>query len=94
MYKRAYDEYYKADNSKIMFFEPGEFPDEIGILGGFVFPLGFTEPPGGAGNKSTHILNDHTYCCQLSPTMCSTGEPPADKAAECKAWHDKRVGTR
>lgn len=78
MYKRAFDEYYKADKSKIMFFEPAEFPDEVGILGGFVFHLGFTEPPGGTGNKTAHILNDHTYCCQLSPDMCSTGEPPLD----------------
>jgi hypothetical protein len=34
-----------------MFFEPAEFPDEIGIMGGFVFNLGFTEAPGGAENS-------------------------------------------
>ena len=26
--------------------------------------------------------------------MCATGEPPLDKAATCKAWHEKRLGTR
>jgi endoglycosylceramidase len=63
-----------------MFFEPGEFPDEMGIFGGFVFNLGFTEAPGGADKKDLHVLNDHTYCCQLSPTICATGEPPLDQA--------------
>jgi len=35
-----------------MFFEPAEFPDEMGLVDdfGLVFPLGFTEPPGGADN--------------------------------------------
>jgi endoglycosylceramidase len=81
LYKRAFEAYQSAgDASKIMFFEPAEFPDEIGILGGLVFHLGFTEPPGGAENTNLHVLNDHTYCCQLSADMCSTGEPPLDKA--------------
>lgn len=94
MYKRAYDEYFKADSSKMMFFEPAEFPDEIGILGGFVFNLGFTEAPGGVQNTTTQILNDHTYCCQLAADICITGEPLIEKASECKAWHEQRVGTR
>jgi hypothetical protein len=46
-----------------MFFEPSQFPDTIGILGGFVFNLGFTAPPGGEIGSSKHVLNDHTYCC-------------------------------
>jgi len=58
-----------------MFFEPGQFPDEFGILGGFVWNLGFTEPPGGKKGSALHVLNDHTYCCQLDPTICAKGEP-------------------
>lgn len=77
-----------------MFWEPTQFPDVIGILGGFVMNLGFTEAPGGATNADTQVLNDHTYCCQKSPTMCSGNEPPLEKADECKQWHEKRVNTR
>jgi hypothetical protein len=79
-----------------MFFEPGEFPDEIGTpFGGLVFPLGFTELPGGKDQVTTHVLNDHTYCCQLSADICAaTGEPALDKSADCLAWHEKRLGTR
>ena len=39
-------------------------------------------------------MNDHTYCCQLSATICATGEPPLERADDCKAWHEKRLGTR
>jgi len=46
-----------------MFWEPAEFPDEVGVGPGFVFHLGFTEAPGGAENVATQVLNDHTYCC-------------------------------
>jgi len=40
------------------------------------------------------VLNDHTYCCQLSLTACATGEPSTDLVEECYAWHEKRIGTR
>jgi len=49
-----------------MFFEPAEFPDEIGNSTteiGNVFPLGFTELPGGAQNIENQVVNDHSYCC-------------------------------
>lgn len=52
----------------------------MGVLGGIVNELGFTELPGGDKNTATHVLNDHTYCCQKSADMCETGEPPLDKA--------------
>jgi hypothetical protein len=77
-----------------MFFEAAEFPDEVGEQGGLVFPLGFTEAPGGRDNLNNQVLNDHTYCCQLSVEMCATGEPPIEKAEECYKWHEKRIGTR
>lgn len=48
MYKKLFDVYQKHDISKAMYFEPAEFPDEIGVEGGLVFNLGFTEAPGGA----------------------------------------------
>lgn len=46
-----------------MYFEAAEFPDEVGVGSGFVFNLGFTEPPGGKDNLETQVLNDHSYCC-------------------------------
>jgi len=94
LYKRAYDRYYEADKSKIMFFESAQFPDEIGIFGGMVFHLGFTEPPGGSKNLTTQVLNDHSYCCQLSSDICATGEPALEKAQVCRDWHEDRVNTR
>ena len=48
LYKKAFDIYQKHDPTKIMYYEPAEFPDEVGVAGGFVFNLGFTEAPGGS----------------------------------------------
>jgi len=37
-----------------MFFEPAEFPDELGVgEKGIVWHLGFTEAPGGSANVAT-----------------------------------------
>jgi len=56
-----------------MFFEPGQFPDAIA---GMVFNLGFKTPPGGNIGSPNHVLNDHTYCCQLGINICAAnGEP-------------------
>ncbi len=80
-----------------MFFEAAEFPDEIGLTHdfGIVNHLGFTEAPGGVDHLDVQVLNDHTYCCQLSASMCSVGgEPPLSEAETCLGWHKKRIGTR
>jgi hypothetical protein len=40
-------------------------------------------------------LNDHTYCCQLSPGICgATGEPTLANADKCLNFHRKKLGTR
>lgn len=44
LYERIYEGYKEVDADNIMFFEPGQFPDEIP---GIVLPLGFKTPPGG-----------------------------------------------
>lgn len=36
-----------------MYWEPGQFPDTVGVDGGKIFPLGFSQPPGGSGNLTT-----------------------------------------
>jgi len=58
-----------------MWFEPTQFPDAYPVMGGWVPPVGYKIPPGGAIGSTTHILNDHTYCCGISATECADGEP-------------------
>jgi endoglycosylceramidase len=83
-----------------MWFEPNVFPDEFGVpigegnLGGIVAPVGFEKPPGAEIGSPNHVLNDHSYCCQLTPSMCATGEPRTDKANQCYEWHENRLGQR
>jgi hypothetical protein len=91
MYKRINEKYMKASNASIMYFEPGQFPD---ALLGFVFQLGFKTPPGGEIGSPNHVLNDHTYCCQIDLNECASGEPAPGSAVKCKNWHEKRIGTR
>ena len=60
-----------------------------------VWHLGFTKPPGGEIGSANHVLNDHTYCCQLGANVCAaTGEPSAADAPRCLDLHEKRIGTR
>jgi len=75
MYTSAYEKYIANDPENIMWFMPASFPDEAGFLGGQVYDVGFTTPPGGEIGSPNHVLNDHTYCCQMSASECKTGEP-------------------
>jgi len=76
-----------------MYFEPGQFPDELPWFDtGIVWNVGFEKPPGAEIGSQYHMLNDHDYCCQLSPALCAaTGEPGPETAGICKAWHEKRL---
>jgi len=94
MFAEVFEKYYANSDKSVMWFEPMSTPDEIGIPPGYVFPVGYDTPPGGEIGSANHVLNDHTYCCQLSPLMCATGEPREDKAAECLAFHRNRIHTR
>ena len=59
-----------------MWFEPPQFPDYVGGMGmEHVFGVGFETPPGGEIGSNRHVLNDHTYCCELGGDTCATGEP-------------------
>jgi len=96
-YAKIFDKYIKNDPLTSMWFEPVTDPDVDGWKdGGTIYPVGFTVPPGGEIGSSSHVLNDHTYCCQLGgdPSPCETGEPSPELADECLAWHRKRLGTR
>jgi len=94
MYARVFERYQKNDSESIMWFEPATFPDIVSNFGGIITEVGFEVPPGGEIGSSHHVLNDHTYCCQLNREVCASGEPSTDKTQECYDWHDKRIGTR
>lgn len=96
MYERIYNEaYHPADSEAIMWFEPNQFPDTVGVQKGYVFPVGFEVPPGGEIGSPYHVLNDHTYCCAAGALVCGDlGEPPASEAAFCKSFHDRKMAKR
>jgi endoglycosylceramidase len=91
LYEKVYKVWQEANPNSIMYFETGQYPDEAL---GKVYEAGFEKPPGGEKGSPFHVLNDHSYCCQLSPEICSSGEPPKDKAEECYNWHADRILTR
>ena len=96
-YAKIFEKYISNDEKAIMWFEPVVSPDIDGWLnGGTVYPVGFKTPPGGKIGSANHVLNDHTYCCQLggNPSPCASGEPDPALADECLVWHKKRIGTR
>mmetsp|Transcript_21652 Transcript_21652/g.20770 ORF Transcript_21652/g.20770 Transcript_21652/m.20770 type:complete len:246 (-) Transcript_21652:42-779(-) len=64
-------------------------------MGPLIFTAGFTESPGGADKSHLHTLNDHTYCCQVSPALCAeTGEPALEHKDTCLNFHERRVSQR
>lgn len=91
MYEKVFEKYKKNDDEVIMYFETGQFPD---AYLGVVNKAGFDSPPGAKNGSANHVLNDHTYCCQLGPEICATGEPALNKSKECQDWHHKRISTR
>lgn len=94
-YARVFEKYIGNDEDAVMWFEPVTNPDvQGGLLGGKIFPVGFKTPPGGDIGSANHVLNDHTYCCQLGGDPCASGEPDPAFADKCLDWHEKRVGTR
>ena len=94
MYEKIYEKYSKNDENALMWFEPVVHPDIMPHNGGLVFPVGFETPPGGKIGSDKHILNDHTYCCQLNSTVCASGEPDPKMADECLDWHRLRISVR
>jgi len=79
LYDKIYKRLQAVSKDNIMWFEPCQFPDGLGVgvpfLSG-VTNAGFSVPPGGKIGSATHIMNEHSYCCQLEPAVCAaTGEP-------------------
>ena len=93
LYENTQDVIRENDNETIIFFEPIQ-GDLLPLLGGMVFPIGFNDTPGGAEYLDRVVLNDHSYCCQMSTSVCASGEPPLDKATECAKFNFARVTSR
>jgi len=76
LYSRIFEEAYApASDSKIMFFEPGQFPDTV-------FHTGFTALPAGNDKPQLHIFNDHSYSpCALTDKSDLTFEEV------CRVYH-------
>lgn len=91
LYARIHEKYMAANPKSINYFETGQYPDSYQ---GYVFDAGFTTPPGGNISSPNHVLNDHSYCCQLDTHMCDSGEPNVNKSKECSDWHGLRIQTR
>jgi len=79
-FKKVHSAIREKDDKKVIFFEAAQFPDSFPTERGIVFPVGFTETPGGVDYHNRESLNDHTYCCQGIINVCKTGEPPEDKS--------------
>jgi hypothetical protein len=77
LYEKVFAKYKKHNPDTIMYFETGQFPDSYW---GNVFAAGFDKPPGGEINSPNHVLNDHSYCCQLGGGICDSGEPDPNKS--------------
>lgn len=56
--------------------------------------MGFKAPPGGNIGSNKHIVNDHTYCCQLGGDTCVDGEPQQKYRDVCRKAHEARIGGR
>jgi len=93
MYQRINKVVRTVDDKKIVFFEPVQ-DDKVGILGGFIFPVGFTETPGSAEYDDRQMLNFHVYCCQKGASACKGGEPSLKEAPACAKWNHGTVKQR
>lgn len=72
-----------------MYYEPGQYPDKIGYGIEHISAVGFDTNPGAGLSSPNHVLNDHTYCCQMANDECEDGEPKVADKDRCESWHAK-----
>ena len=90
MYEKIFANIMKVDEEGVLWFEPPQVPDTVW---GWVRSVAFTTPPGGRVGSQHHVLNDHTYCCNLRG-VCPDHEPKAGTEAKCRNFHEKKLGQR
>lgn len=96
MYKRVHSTIRQNDDSKIIFFEPAQFPDTFPTERGDVNNVGFDDTPGGVEYHNRESLNDHSYCCQAIINVCNNeyGEPSEKMSNRCRNFHFNKASTR
>lgn len=91
MYSRIADLMRNRTENATMLFEPAQFGDVLSMLGGITFETGFTAPPG-TSNVGNALLNDHTYCCEMSYNACKGGEPTLkDAETSCASFNRRKI---
>lgn len=83
-----------VDASKIMMYEPVQFPDTFPILGGIVSHAGFTRAPGGPEMAHKNAMSYHIYCCEAGADMCSGHEVLPSKNARCDKFVTDKYNKR
>ena len=72
-------------------FEPTPFPDTL-PLGLWRLRGNFKDVPvKDPEHYSKQVYNYHSYCCNTSPLMCASGEPPLAQAEYCRKYHFETV---
>ncbi|DBA00768.1 TPA: hypothetical protein N0F65_004673 [Lagenidium giganteum] len=84
----------KEDASKIMFYEPVQFPDTFPLFGGIVSNAGFTQAPGGKALASTNAMSYHIYCCEAGADICPSGDVSPNKDARCDDYVTEKFNKR
>jgi endoglycosylceramidase len=91
MYNRLADMMRNHTLNATMLFEPVQFGDVMSLFGGISFKVGFTAPPGSI-NTLNALLNDHSYCCEMSYNACKGGEPTLkDAQTTCASFNRRKV---
>lgn len=91
MYTRLADTMRNRTLNATMLFEPVQFGDVMSLFGGISFKVGFTAPPG-SSNTLNALLNDHSYCCEMSYNACKGGEPTLkDAQTTCASFNRRKV---
>ena len=91
MYTRLADMMRNRTLNATMLFEPVQFGDVMSLFGGISFKVGFTAPPG-SSNTLNALLNDHSYCCEMSYNACKGGEPTLkDAQTTCASFNRRKV---
>lgn len=91
MYTRLADMMRNRTLNATMLFEPVQFGDVMSLFGGISFKVGFTAPPG-SSNPLNALLNDHSYCCEMSYNACKGGEPTLkDAQTTCASFNRRKV---
>lgn len=96
MYAKIFGKLNAASKENMMWFQPAQVPDGFGVGIPLLSHIGFTTPPGSSTiTSSTHVLNEHDYCCELGPGICAeNGEPVEGMTKKCLNWHQKKFSMR